>query len=276
MDKGAPRASKEIYMLPEISIVTPTHNRSDLLLRTLSSVRRQTFSNWEMLIVDDGDGSGLRAAAEVVHASGDARIRAFANRGNGQVDARNTALEHARGRIVHLLDDDDRWADPQHLERVSRHFRQNRNSLLHRGGWLVHEHCEDGAWIERERFAFDPHVSVASLRSDNPILCSGVAYPTALHARIGAFDAQMGHYWDWDWYLRVLATLPLYRISPPAVLISLRECNASHHPFEPDYVSFLDRLAAKHGLGALVPKNHLMFAIEMENAANIEQAVCES
>ena len=73
---------------PAISLITPTRNRADLLLRTIASVREQQLEDWELIVVDDGDGSGARAA----RALNDPRVRAFQNPGAGQVDARNAGL----------------------------------------------------------------------------------------------------------------------------------------------------------------------------------------
>jgi glycosyltransferase involved in cell wall biosynthesis len=244
-------------MAPHISIVTPTHNRPALLLRTLRNVQAQRFSDWEMLVVDDGDGTGQAAAQSL----GDPRIKAFKNTGKGQVDARNHALSHATGRIVHLLDDDDQWQDCDHLLGVAQKVGED-DGLAYRGGWLVHEHEDDGRWIETKRLNFDPPVSAASLRQDNTLLCSGVAYPRSLHAELGLFDPALNHYWDWDWYLRVTQNRRLQKLGPPVARISVRASSTSANPQAPDYVSFLSALAKKHGLNDLVPKNHLSFATE--------------
>lgn len=239
-------------MQPAISIVTPTYNRPQLLLRTLRSVLAQDFGDWELLVADDGDGSGMAAA----EALGDARIRAFCNPGRGQVDARNHVLAHARGRIVHLLDDDDRWEDPAHLRIVAAAVGED-DGLVYRGGWLVQEREEQDGWVETGRLHFDPQADPEAMRRDNLLLCSGVAYPRSLHARLGEFDATLNHYWDWDWYLRVNAIRPMRRLGAPMVAISVRGNNASSSPQTPDYRRYLQRLSQKHGLSQLEPKNHL-------------------
>lgn len=242
-------------MDPRISIITPTFNRPQLLLRTLRCVQAQSFGDWEMLVVDDGDGRG-RAAADSL---GDVRIRSFQNPGKGQVDARNHALAHARGAIIQLLDDDDRWDDPEHLAAVVAEVTEH-DGLLYRGGWLIREAEHADGWVETGRALFDPEASPEALRRDNLLLCSGVAYPRSLHTLLGGFDASLDHYWDWDWYLRVLAIRPMRRLGAAAVSISVRSDCASATPQTDDYVRFLQRLADKHGLEPLQPKNHLSLA----------------
>jgi glycosyltransferase involved in cell wall biosynthesis len=240
---------------PVVSIITPTRNRPELLERSIESVRAQSLEAWEMIVVDDGDGSGLR----MVELIDDPRVIAVLNPGSGHVEARNAALELARGEFIHLLDDDDRWTDAQHLERVVGILRGT-SGLAFRHGWLVHEdHFGDG-WLEVDREVFAPPTTRKSLRHNNTILTSGVAYPRALHAMLGRFDTQMGNYWDWDWFLRASESVPLLEIPEPAVLMSWRgsslQANTSTNPFKPERLRFLERLIAKHGLTGVRPKNH--------------------
>jgi glycosyltransferase involved in cell wall biosynthesis len=236
---------------PVVSLITPTRNRPDLLRRTITSVQQQRLETWEMIVVDDGDGSGVQA----VQALNDPRVRAVQNPGSGQVDARNAAVHEARGAILHLLDDDDRWGDAQHLERVVELLR-DQQALVYRGGWLVLEDNTDGDWLERGRREFNPVTTAVSLRADNTLLTSGVAYPKALHEELGGFDRDLENYWDWDWFLRVSARYPLMNIDPPAVLMSWRGTNTSHDPHDPRRVALLQRLVVKHGLDPIEPKNH--------------------
>ncbi len=238
-------------MLPKISLITPTRNRADLLLRTIKNVQLQSERNWEMLVIDDGNGSGLDAAFDVA----DTRIRAYKNAGGGQVEARNTALKLARGEIIHLLDDDDRWLDEHHFKQVIETL-GTQKALLHRQGWLVLEQLENNRWFEQNRLEFVPLTTAQGLRSDNTILTSGVAYRKELHDELGLFDVELGNYWDWDWFLRVSAIYPLLLLEPPTVLMSWRGSNTSRDPFEAQRLDYLQRLSQKHRLGTIPPKNH--------------------
>jgi glycosyltransferase involved in cell wall biosynthesis len=240
---------------PVVSLITPTRNRPDLLRRTITSVQQQVFEIWEMIVVDDGDGSGVHAVQEL----NDPRVRPLQNPGSGQVDARNAAVHEARGSILHLLDDDDRWMDAQHLKRVVEAL-QDQRALVHRGGWLVLEDKVNGDWLERGRREFDLVTTPDSLRTDNTLLTSGVAYPKAMHDELGAFDRELDNYWDWDWFLRVSSRYPLLNLQPPGVLMSWRgatsSANTSSDPLQARRVALLDRLCQKHGLDAIPPKNH--------------------
>ena len=238
-------------MRPKISLITPTRNRADLLIRTIKNLQLQSLQNWQMVVVDDGDGTGMKAAQSL----NDARVLAVANAGSGQVDARNQAIDLAGADLIHLLDDDDRWFDAAHLEKVIAVL-SNQKGLLYRGGWLALEDQLESGWNERERRLFDPVTTGKSLRRDNTLLTSGVAYPKVLHQELGMFDPQMGNYWDWDWWLRATSQYPLLNLPEPAVLMSWRGSNTSRDPLEPGRVEYLQRLRKKHGLGVIVSKNH--------------------
>lgn len=101
---------------PLVSIITPNYNGAAFLAETIASVQAQTYTNWEMIIVDDcsGDNSAeyIRAVAE--H---EPRIKAqfLTERSGGPAKPRNHGLDAAQGKYVVFLDNDDLW-HPQKLE----------------------------------------------------------------------------------------------------------------------------------------------------------------
>jgi len=99
---------------PFFSILLPTWNRPELLHETIKSALSQTYKNFEVIIVDDGDK--LRAD-KVVSEFSDPRITYIQHDKNyGSPVAKNTALKVARGKWVAFLDDDDEWF-PENLEK---------------------------------------------------------------------------------------------------------------------------------------------------------------
>lgn len=97
-----------------ISVLMLTYNRENLVSRAIESILRQTYSNFEFIIVDNGstDKSGQIADE---YAKQDSRIRVI-HRSKGTISAgRNTALDAAQGDYIAFIDDDD-WAEPDFLE----------------------------------------------------------------------------------------------------------------------------------------------------------------
>jgi glycosyltransferase involved in cell wall biosynthesis len=230
-----------------IDVLVPTRDRPGALARALVSLQQQRHRDWRAWVVDDGDGRGVRAATRLA----DPRIVAFRNPGRGQVDARNAALGAGAGEICMLLDDDDRLLDPGHMEEVVRLLRAG-PALVHRRGWLVFE--RDGVEVHREPFA--PQTSDEGLRRDNTVLTCGLAWPRALHARLGTFDRVAGGYFDWDWILRVLnAGVPRVEIPAPGVAYTIHGENGSGRRDARRDLAFA-HLCAKHGLRTPM-KDHL-------------------
>jgi glycosyltransferase involved in cell wall biosynthesis len=97
---------------PFFSIILPTYNRARVLDRAIESVREQTVSSWELLVVDDGSTDHTEA---VVAAYDDRRVRYICHEDNRHVAAaRNTGIAHAHGTYICFLDSDDRYL-PNHL-----------------------------------------------------------------------------------------------------------------------------------------------------------------
>jgi glycosyltransferase involved in cell wall biosynthesis len=96
---------------PRVSIVLPTFNRGDVIRRAIDSVRQQSFTDWELVIVDDGSTDGTAEAVSGI----DPRIVVVRQENGGVYVARNTGLAKARGRWITFLDSDDEWT-PYYLE----------------------------------------------------------------------------------------------------------------------------------------------------------------
>ena len=102
---------QEVGQDPFFSVIIPTYNRAELLPRAIESVQEQTFSSWELIIVDDGSTDNT---AEVVRKySGNLR---YLQQERGEKSrARNKGLDHARGKYICFLDSDDYYLD-NHLQ----------------------------------------------------------------------------------------------------------------------------------------------------------------
>jgi len=100
--------------MPKVSVIIPTHNRDEFLGSTIASVLSQTYSDFEIIVVDDNSGDRTH---EVIKSIKDGRMKYIRHRDNmGPSAARNTAISSATGEYIAFLDDDDEWM-PEKLQK---------------------------------------------------------------------------------------------------------------------------------------------------------------
>ena len=101
-------------MLETISIIIPIYNVESYLRKCLDSIMEQSFSYFELLLINDGstDSSG-QICQEYVEK--DDRIRYFEKENGGVSSARNFGIKHSRGEYITFIDSDD-WVDSDYLE----------------------------------------------------------------------------------------------------------------------------------------------------------------
>lgn len=92
--------------MAKIDIIMPLYNKAAVVMRGVESIRRQTFADWQLIVVDDGstDGSG-----DIVRGIADDRIEVVSQDNAGPGGARNTGIERATSKYIAFLDADDEW-----------------------------------------------------------------------------------------------------------------------------------------------------------------------
>lgn len=172
-----------------ISVVMPLYNKEREVARAIRSVLAQTFSEFELLVVDDGSSDG---GSVIVTACGDPRIRMVRQENAGVSAARNRGITEARADLIAFLDADDEWL-PEFLETILR-LRENfpgcrvyatRYFLCYAG------HEERAAVVKMDEPGFQEglltnYFQVAS-HSDPPLWSSAVAVDKAAILDTGGF-----------------------------------------------------------------------------------------
>lgn len=107
-----------------ISIITPTYNCGKFIEETIQSVLNQTYTNWEMIIVDDCSTDNTKEVVEK-YVKIDSRIKYFLLENNsGAAVSRTKAMELANGNYIAFLDSDDLWL-PNKLEAQLKFMKEN-------------------------------------------------------------------------------------------------------------------------------------------------------
>lgn len=214
------------FASPAVTIVMPTWNRAGIIEDAIRSVENQRFTDWELIVVDDGstDNTGEVIAAL---AKRDPRIRYVTQAHAGQSAARNRALHTAKGELIAYLDSDNVWYS-EFLATAVALFGNNPEMA-----------CAYGAMVAepphvRHRLKFDPF-DRARLLDGNYIPMSTLIHRRTLVDQYGGFDEQLATHEDWDLVLRYTEHRPAYRIPVLAVRKRIVDRNVSTRPSENDF-----------------------------------------
>lgn len=196
---------------PLVSVVIPTYNRRAMLLEAVASVRAQTFSDWELIVVvDDGSSDGTAAA---ISAWPDQRLRAHVIAHTDRpARARNEGLGIARGQWIAFLDDDDLW-HPRKLETQLRElarFPECRWSHTAFERVDAAGHRLTSAPMSRPLPAGDVLESLFGMQA--VIAMPTVLVAAGLIAECGGFDESLATAEDYDLWFRLAARSPLHAV----------------------------------------------------------------
>jgi len=224
--------------MPRVSVITPNYNHARYLHRRLESISRQTFRDFELIILDNASTDSSREVIESF--TGDPRVRAIFNRRNNGSTFRqwNLGLSHARGDYVWFAESDD-YADPSLLETlVDRLDRHPSVGLACCQSWVVderdrilrnhkelqtiyddrlrhHPDYDPGHW-DRDYINDGRHECLVYLFHLNTIPnASAVLLRRSLLERIGGAPTDMLICGDWLTYARVLMMSDIAFVSTP-------------------------------------------------------------
>ena len=103
--------------MKKISVVIPVYNGEHFIKRCIDSILNQTYTNWELVIVDDGSTDSTVDILEE-YQNKDDRINYYVQNNNGAGSARNLGMSYVSGEYLVFVDSDD-WIEPQYFEKLS-------------------------------------------------------------------------------------------------------------------------------------------------------------
>jgi hypothetical protein len=238
---------------PVISIIIPTYNRAALLANAIQSVRLQTYSDFELIIVDDASIDNTR---EVVNNFQDYRIQYLPlARNMGVSAARNAGLKKSRGKYIAFLDSDDEWV----TEKLAKQIQVFETSDEKVGAIYSSINIIDGQAIQQK----DNQVPMTGDVYENLLYQNFVGTPSSVMVKREClttetlFDPLLRCAEDWDFWLQIAKNWHFACIEEP--LIIYRNHNdqgrgsTNSHAIVGGYLQFLNRYHTPHVLTA-VPK----------------------
>lgn len=233
-----------------VSIITPMYKGAEFVGDTIDSVLKQTYTNWEMIIVDDCSPDG-GAGINVVKRYTDPRIKLIESKVNkGSSGARNIAIQKAEGQYIAFLDSDDMWPD-DYLESQLSFLNKNGDTIVYASVQHIEERSKQYIGTPYPR----PNtVGYNDLLRLCPICPSATVYDVDKCGKY-FFDETLGSMRDdYVYWLNMLKKIPvasynqgvsiLYRVRQSAVTANKRKIISSQWKVlrEMEKVSFVKSL----------------------------------
>lgn len=181
---------------PTVSIVIPNYNHAQFLGDAINSVLDQTYTDFEIIVVDDGSKDNSR---EVIEQFGD-KVRAIYQQNRGLSAARNTGIQAAKGSLIGVLDADDMY-EPMFLDTLVNALQSNPDvDGISCGYRFVDE--KDQALPQVENRTVASHELYTSLLDGNFFVPESILVRIHCYNACGPFDETLRACEDWDMWLR--------------------------------------------------------------------------
>ncbi len=187
---------------PTVSVIIPTYNRARLICKAVRSALRQTYRDFEIIVVDDASTDNTE---QIIKSFDDSRIIYMKHKNNrGASAARNTGIKNSRGKYIAFLDSDDEWM-PQKLEKQIAVFGRSSNTV-----GAVYCLC----YIKNGVLGFRPYKKIwrdskrggvynSLLKGWCPPTTSLFMLPVEVIMESGLFDEDFPSFQDYDLWVRV-------------------------------------------------------------------------
>lgn len=237
---GLTRDAQSLAKAPLVTIIMPCFNRLDTIEAAVESVSSQVYTNWELLLVDDGSTDGTREWCQQKAAKNE-RIQLIALKANrGVSHARNQGLAVAKGTYIAYLDSDNVW-DPRYLAAMVGAFsREPTAQALYSGLYRY-----TGNATEPSGVLFGP-LNRALLFNKNYVDLNSFCHTREAYQQCGGFDETLPRFVDWDLIRRYSQQIRL--CSVPVILTHYYYGRAANTLTDnTDYVGYLDQVREATG-----------------------------
>ena len=203
-------------MTPRVSIIFTTFNEPRYLRRALLSIFSQSFTEWELIIINDA--SPHPETAELLRELHDPRVTIITNPRNlGPVRSPNIGLAQAKGEFIARLDDDDCWVDDRKLALQVNFLDAHPEHAVIGTNIIVHDFDSD-----KELYRTDYPQTDEQLRRDfykaSPFAHSAVLIRRAALQVAGPYDESLRRVEDYDLWLRIGRRWKLANLQEPMVI----------------------------------------------------------
>lgn len=206
---------------PLVTVLMPTYNRADYLPEAIDSVLAQTYSNFELFVVDDGSTDNTREVVEPYLQ--DARVRYFYKSNGGQSSGRNFGFKHSNGEYICFLDSDNMWL-PDKLENcITAALAHPEYGIIYGDNIAIDEHGEE---LHKVRMNRHSGWITAKLLFDNFVTINTATLKRECYLAVDGLDESFLRAPDYEFWLRLSTRyqflyvpkyMALYRIMPDQI-----------------------------------------------------------
>jgi len=209
-------------MTPTISVVIPAYNAATTLTETLDSVLKQTFTDFEVIVINDGSRDETAAIAQ---STGDARVRLVSQDNVGLAATRNRGIQLARSEYISFIDADDLWTPEKLAAQWAALEAQPAAAIAY--SWTDYID-ESGRFLYPGSHQTCNGDVYAQLLVHNFFESgSNVLARKAVLVEMGGFDETLPSVEDWDLWLRIAARYPIAAVAAPQVLYRVASTSMS-------------------------------------------------
>ena len=214
----------------KISVIIPSYNCSTYVREAIESVLKQTYKNFEIIVVDDGSTDNTRCILDdLIH---EEKIRYLLQKNAGPACARNAGLRASKGEYIAFLDADDRWM-PEKLRRSIECFEKNSQlGLVHCAVRAMDEKGDNLFFIKKKKMnrkVLAGHVFYHLLFRRAHLCTSSVVIRKSCLEKTGNFDEKLSFLGaeDRDLWLRIAEIYPFEYIEEPLTYYRHRDNSIS-------------------------------------------------
>ena len=228
------------------SIVIPTYNRANHLPKAIESVLAQSFTDWELIIVDDGSTDNTR---ELVASYNEPRIKYFYQENAERSAARNNGIRNAKGEWICFLDSDDFFL-PNHLHVFSSFVKEHdlQPSFLVSGGYDE----ENGSFIEKPSYSDLNRIHPAKfiLEKTTITTISVCIHKQCFEKHLFIEDFKKSYWEDTHLWIRLVLEFPFYQLPEFTNVLAEHEGRSVNSLITlkrvEDHIGMIDHLFSKY------------------------------
>lgn len=226
----------------KISVIIPTYYRNEYLIRAVRSVIKQTYDNYEIIIIDDSKEKHAETTVQDLKNKHPRTIIQYLHsKGKRQGYARNLGMKNSNGDFISFLDDDDQWYKDKLMYEV-KIFKDYGCNIVIYGGRTIHD--KEGNIVEKYIPKYDRFLAKHMIKLFNFVAFPAFTFHKSVLEEVGYLDEKFKTHEDWDFLNRVALKYDFFPLKEVVAKVNKHDNNRDrehHDVWENDKLTILSR-----------------------------------